>query len=728
MKPEEKKERSDHAVVTFGRANPPHAGHIKLFKEIKKHAESAGADHHVFLSQSHDAHTNPLSHAQKVGFINKMAPDINVHKGSDVKNPLDMMHHLHKQGYKKVTVVVGSDRAQHFHNLLNQYNGKEGGYKFDKIHVKGINRDPDSKGVAGASATKMREHAKSGNFKEFRKHYPKEIAKEVFMATKKGLKENTALFLLGGPGSGKDILLRETALGSEVMELGLARLHDACVNQKDIVEVDGRPLIVNGNADDAEKVLLTKKVLEAVGYKTAMVFVAVSDSQSKSLNESRDRPINESIRSKKHAQSMRNLQLFKEQFASWNIFHNNVDQPDLKATEGFVALFFTGNLLDEEAKKFIDQQLDESWGHKVSSFAKFKEHAQDHADTNSNIGGVKFETREVGHHIGGSVKPWHQTSAVLTYHHNQHQPYIIGTFNHAKGAGSEEGHGQTLGYGKTMHEGAERSEFSAHRALQDTAKQQAKERAAKQQQRTHAGSDYFSHVHDSQVGKHSQLAKKDKSPQIRSVPHPNKGVTTEEINEERSTWKKNQVKKQRTAPGSKGDAAPATRFDSRVTDGMAMTATLAADSVQVDGSPLTESDPDQMVDVSKLNVPTKGHDFNTCRACRHLIKSGKTAGAALRHYSRFPHIHLSYSTNTKGKTIRELREAILPKSPEVFEEPERVYEDWGAEIKEVAGIKLNAPFKTSVGYAVIVEGDGELKTIDFQKITGTKADWETNHE
>ena len=69
---------------------------------------------------------------------------------------------LYDEGFKNVTMVVGSDRVKEFSSLLNTYNGVEGKrhgfYKFDNINVVSAGeRDPDAEGVTGMSASKMRQ-------------------------------------------------------------------------------------------------------------------------------------------------------------------------------------------------------------------------------------------------------------------------------------------------------------------------------------------------------------------------------------------------------------------------------------------------------------------------------------------------------------------------------------------------------------------------------------------
>jgi nicotinic acid mononucleotide adenylyltransferase len=341
----------EHAVAVFGRFNPVTTGHAKLIQHVKSLAKHHGADHYVFASPSHDDKKNPLTHRDKVKFIRDMLPGTNVYDKSDVKNPLEMMKHLEKQGHKKVTIVVGEDRVQEFKNLLHKYNGEQ--YHLDQINVVSAgHRDPDAEGIEGISGTKMREYAKAGDFKSFSKGVPsKKHAKELYMATRKGMKTESyqAMFLLGGPGSGKDALLRETSLGgSKITEIQLNQLHDAILEKKNITSInEGYPIVVNGNADDYNKVLICKNVLESIGYRTAAVFVYTTDEVSRARNDQRiklgGRSFNEETRSEKYSRAIGALHQLKEQFSGFTIFDNSHNM----------------RTLDEETKETIDNWLSE---------------------------------------------------------------------------------------------------------------------------------------------------------------------------------------------------------------------------------------------------------------------------------------------------------------------------------------------------------------------------------
>lgn len=179
-----------HAVFTFGRFNPPtQEGHGKLIKKVQDIAAAKGADHTIFASQSQDSKKNPLPHVEKTGFMKKMFPSANIHKGGAVKTVLDAVRHLAAKGTTHGTLVVGSDRVDEFHNLLSKYNKHPDAPDYDPTKhfyiphlnvVSAGNRDPDAEGAEGMSASKLRAHAVSGNFKAFAAGTHPSVAKPMY--------------------------------------------------------------------------------------------------------------------------------------------------------------------------------------------------------------------------------------------------------------------------------------------------------------------------------------------------------------------------------------------------------------------------------------------------------------------------------------------------------------------------------------------------------------------
>ena len=357
---EEQKEK--HAVLAFGRMNPPTTGHAKLVDKVKEVAKEVGGSHHIVLSHSQDTAKNPLSAEQKVKHAKRYFPDTNI-STSDKQHPnfLAQASKLHKAGVTHLHMVAGSDRTGEYHKLLHKYNGVKGthGYfKFKGIEVHSAGeRDPDAEGVEGMSASKMREHASKGNFKEFKKgvpgHVSTEHAKDLYNDVRKGMniKEDfhsqlqmilaegvhdkgifKAVFLSGGPGSGKDYVLDNTLAGHGLVEINSDKALEFLMDKnnldkkmpesekelrdvvrgraKDITELRQRlallgrnGLIINGTGDDPEKYAKIKKNLESIGYETSMVAVVTKDEVSAQRNVERGqrggRTVPENIRKQK---------------------------------------------------------------------------------------------------------------------------------------------------------------------------------------------------------------------------------------------------------------------------------------------------------------------------------------------------------------------------------------------------------------------------------------------
>jgi hypothetical protein len=112
-----------------------------------------------------------------------------------VKNVFDAITEIYNDGFKNVTMVVGSDRVNEFKTLLNKYNGKKGRhglYNFNKINVISAgDRDPDADDVSGMSASKMRKLASDGDFTQFSQGLPRSVsnneAKKVYNEVRKGM-------------------------------------------------------------------------------------------------------------------------------------------------------------------------------------------------------------------------------------------------------------------------------------------------------------------------------------------------------------------------------------------------------------------------------------------------------------------------------------------------------------------------------------------------------------
>ena len=180
-----------HIVFSYGRMNPPTAGHSKVVDKVKSHAEKIGANHAVIVSHSQNNKTDPLHHEHKKEYLRHIHPDVNFeHSTKDHPHFLAQLKKFNHEGHTHATMVVGSDRVKQFKSLAHKYNGKE--YNYKKIHVLSAGqRDPDAEGVAGISGTKMRAHASGNDFKSFKSglhpNHSDEHAKKLYKATRQGM-------------------------------------------------------------------------------------------------------------------------------------------------------------------------------------------------------------------------------------------------------------------------------------------------------------------------------------------------------------------------------------------------------------------------------------------------------------------------------------------------------------------------------------------------------------
>jgi nicotinic acid mononucleotide adenylyltransferase len=174
-------------VLGWGRMNPITVGHEKLVNKIKSVARSEAATPLIYVSHSQDAKKNPLEYDDKIMLAKKAFGNIIVK--SNARTIIQIMQELQKK-FSKVILVVGQDRIKQFDELLNKYNGKD--YNFDNISIVSAGaRDPDSEGVEGMSASKMRAAASQGDFKKFKTGLPRRLqsdAQDVYDMVRGGMK------------------------------------------------------------------------------------------------------------------------------------------------------------------------------------------------------------------------------------------------------------------------------------------------------------------------------------------------------------------------------------------------------------------------------------------------------------------------------------------------------------------------------------------------------------
>ena len=267
-------------------------------------------------------------------------------------------HSLPKNGKKHLHILVGHDRKDFAHGLKKSLDAgkiKEmGDHKWDSIT---IHHPKDSNRSHGMSGTNMRNAAEKGNVKEFHRHlgnmFTADEAKKHMQKFKSGIASGQikvkrtgsssvvkeyvfkAIFVTGGPGSGKDIVIREVITDSRFIELNTIQAFDYLMDKRKLSESskdfrreairNRSPLIINGTADNFDRIDTIKEELEELGYATMMVYVDTANEISKQRNEGLKRMVSEAIREEKWHNSQINKVKFYNCFEDFNLFDNNDD-------------------------------------------------------------------------------------------------------------------------------------------------------------------------------------------------------------------------------------------------------------------------------------------------------------------------------------------------------------------------------------------------------------------
>lgn len=188
---------SKKAVFAFGRMNPPTNGHEKLIDTVIDIAKKNNATPFVFLSHTQDAKKNPLTSNQKMKYIILGIPHAEgvVINNPSIRTPFEAIKHLENKGYGDIILVSGDDRVKEYKKSITPYiNHPDPNKSFNLSSFKVVSagkRDPDSDGVTGISASKMRQAVSDDDFKTFKSGVPSNLsdkyAKEMFNQIKKAM-------------------------------------------------------------------------------------------------------------------------------------------------------------------------------------------------------------------------------------------------------------------------------------------------------------------------------------------------------------------------------------------------------------------------------------------------------------------------------------------------------------------------------------------------------------
>jgi hypothetical protein len=158
-------------AVTFMRANPPTIGHELV---VKKMQSLPAVEQRIYLSQSHDAKSNPLDFDYKLKLMKKAFEGVTTFVSPmPMFDFFAMLKFVDKLGFNELDVVIGGDRYDDLAKRIEKYNQFE--YRFHRLRVHNAGIRDDSSTVSGMSASKMREAAKLNDYDTFERGLPPKL-------------------------------------------------------------------------------------------------------------------------------------------------------------------------------------------------------------------------------------------------------------------------------------------------------------------------------------------------------------------------------------------------------------------------------------------------------------------------------------------------------------------------------------------------------------------------
>lgn len=169
-----------------------------------------------------------------------------------------------------------------------------------------------------------------------------------------------AVFLAGGPGSGKSFIVGKTAVTAlglklvnsdtifekQLEKIGLKATPDnifspvgqktrekskALTSKQQELYLNGRlGLVIDGTGKDVSKVLKQKAGLEKLGYETAMIFVNTDEDTALERNRQRDRSLPDKVVSKMWKEVQNNMGTFQSNFGNNFYIVDNSENSDFE--------------------------------------------------------------------------------------------------------------------------------------------------------------------------------------------------------------------------------------------------------------------------------------------------------------------------------------------------------------------------------------------------------------
>ena len=172
--------------------------------------------------------------------------------------------------------------------------------------------------------------------------------------------QKLGIFIFGGPGSGKDYVLKNIFSRFDLIEVQADQILNGAATT--LLENDSN-IVINCSSDCEDKISLIKSIME--GYTFDHVFVHVSNKVSRQRNQSRNQSLREDVRIRKLLKA--------EKFAS-NIpdvftFNNSINLPE---SSDFEKLVFAGHI-EKLLERLVNHNLKMIEKPEAKSFSTIKE-------------------------------------------------------------------------------------------------------------------------------------------------------------------------------------------------------------------------------------------------------------------------------------------------------------------------------------------------------------------
>lgn len=157
---------SDTFVYCFGRYSPTTKGHIAHFQAVQQIAKKMDAPYRIYTSRTVDNKKNPVPVDEKIAYIEKALPGVQV---APAVNMFKLLDELILQGFKKIIYVAGGDYFEE---------GSEENKLFSRMvpyaQQQGVELQAVSSGdrTPGISGSDLRKAVMSGDFETFKAASP----------------------------------------------------------------------------------------------------------------------------------------------------------------------------------------------------------------------------------------------------------------------------------------------------------------------------------------------------------------------------------------------------------------------------------------------------------------------------------------------------------------------------------------------------------------------------